>query len=51
MISTYATFTLAMKRELTASIVFSSMILFDMLRGQLESVSAWMPLIINGAVR
>ncbi|KAH7101229.1 P-loop containing nucleoside triphosphate hydrolase protein [Auriculariales sp. MPI-PUGE-AT-0066] len=50
MISTYATFTLVMQQELTASIVFSSMLLFDMLRSQLETASAWLPLVIAAKV-
>ena len=38
MISSYATFTLVMKRDLSPSIVFSSMTIFDMLRDTLEDI-------------
>ncbi|EIN13416.1 P-loop containing nucleoside triphosphate hydrolase protein [Punctularia strigosozonata HHB-11173 SS5] len=48
MIATYVTFTLVMKRDLTASIVFSSMALFDVLRGQLFQLFGFTPLIIQG---
>ena len=38
MISSYATFTLVMKRDLSPSIVFSSITIFDMLRDNLEEI-------------
>ncbi|RXW23865.1 hypothetical protein EST38_g2012 [Candolleomyces aberdarensis] len=38
MVASYSTFTVIMKRELSASIVFSSMTVFDMLRDQLHIV-------------
>ncbi|KZV96966.1 P-loop containing nucleoside triphosphate hydrolase protein [Exidia glandulosa HHB12029] len=47
MIATYATFTLVMRRELSASIVFSSMALFEMLRNQLETAGFCIPLVVQ----
>lgn len=47
MIATYATFTVVMRRELTASIVFSSMALFEMLRNQLETAGFCIPLVVQ----
>ncbi|VDC06819.1 unnamed protein product [Peniophora sp. CBMAI 1063] len=50
MVSSYATFTLVMKRELSPSIVFSSMTIFDMLRDQLEEVVFRIPNLVQAKV-
>ena len=50
MVSSYATFTLVMKRQLSPSIVFSSMSIFDMLRGQLGQVVMRIPSLIQAKV-
>ncbi|KZV73085.1 ATP-binding cassette transporter [Peniophora sp. CONT] len=50
MVSSYATFTLVMKRQLSPSIVFSSMSIFDMLRGQLGQIVMRIPGIIQAKV-
>ncbi|VDC06815.1 unnamed protein product [Peniophora sp. CBMAI 1063] len=50
MVSSYATFTLVMKRQLSPSIVFSSMSIFDMLRGQLGQVVLRIPSLIQSKV-
>lgn len=50
MVSSYATFTVVMRRELTPSIVFSSMSIFDMLRGQLSQVVFRIPSIVQAKV-
>lgn len=50
MISSYATFTLVMKRELSPSIVFSSMSIFDMLREQLQEVVLRIPNLVQAKV-
>ncbi|KAG8716581.1 hypothetical protein FRC09_015535 [Ceratobasidium sp. 395] len=48
MITTYATHTLWMKRPLNASIVFSSMTVFDVLRTQLQRLCWQIPKTIQG---
>ncbi|KAF7296042.1 Multidrug resistance-associated ABC transporter [Mycena kentingensis (nom. inval.)] len=50
MIATYATYTLVMKRALTASIVFSSLAVFDILRIELRRVAHAIPIIVKGRV-
>ncbi|PCH33304.1 hypothetical protein WOLCODRAFT_135046 [Wolfiporia cocos MD-104 SS10] len=50
MIVTFATYTLIMRRELTASAVFSSMAVFDMLRQSLHGVFGLIPAIIRAKV-
>ncbi|CCM01503.1 uncharacterized protein FIBRA_03559 [Fibroporia radiculosa] len=50
MIVTYVTFTLIMKKELTASVVFSSMAVFDMLRQTLHGVFGFLPAVIRAKV-
>ncbi|KAI0686602.1 P-loop containing nucleoside triphosphate hydrolase protein [Earliella scabrosa] len=50
MLVTYATYTLGMHRELSASIVFSSISLFDILRSQLGLFIFRRPIILNGLV-
>ncbi|KAH8072268.1 hypothetical protein BXZ70DRAFT_964229 [Cristinia sonorae] len=46
-ISTYATYSLVMKKDLTASVVFSSMVVFDMFRMQIWSVQSKIPGLIR----
>ncbi|KAI1790046.1 P-loop containing nucleoside triphosphate hydrolase protein [Ganoderma leucocontextum] len=50
MLASYATFTVAMKRELSASIVFSSIALFEILRSQLGLIFFRIPILTNGKV-
>ncbi|TFY70118.1 hypothetical protein EVJ58_g61 [Rhodofomes roseus] len=50
MIVTFITYSLVMKRELTASTVFSTMSVFDMLRQTLQGVFALVPAIIRAKV-
>ncbi|PSR71573.1 hypothetical protein PHLCEN_2v12545, partial [Hermanssonia centrifuga] len=50
MVVTYATFTLIMKQDLTASIVFSSMTAFNMLRLQMLRLSTMVPGMITANV-
>ncbi|KZS93246.1 P-loop containing nucleoside triphosphate hydrolase protein [Sistotremastrum niveocremeum HHB9708] len=50
LISTYSIYTLVMKQELTASRVFSSMALFDMMRDQLHMVFFMIPAVIQAKV-
>ncbi|KDQ56809.1 hypothetical protein JAAARDRAFT_132140 [Jaapia argillacea MUCL 33604] len=51
MLVTYMVFTMVMKRELTAAVVFSSMVpVFDMLRGELFMVFYMFPQFINAKV-
>ncbi|TFK34800.1 multidrug resistance-associated ABC transporter [Crucibulum laeve] len=50
MLVTYGTFTLIMKQQLNASIVFSSMSVFGMLRGQLHRIFYQTTNIIQGKV-
>ncbi|TBU52681.1 P-loop containing nucleoside triphosphate hydrolase protein [Dichomitus squalens] len=50
MLASYATFTLGMKRELSASIVFSSISLFEILRSQLGLIFFRIPILTNGKV-
>ncbi|KII93466.1 hypothetical protein PLICRDRAFT_35686 [Plicaturopsis crispa FD-325 SS-3] len=50
MVASYGTFTIIMKQDLTASIVFSSMAVFDILRDQLHMVFFMVPNIIQGKV-
>ncbi|EKM56946.1 uncharacterized protein PHACADRAFT_172648 [Phanerochaete carnosa HHB-10118-sp] len=50
MIVTYAVYTVVMKRKLTASIVFSSMTAFNMIRGQIFRVTFMLPTFINANV-
>ena len=50
MISTYGTYTLIMGKPLTASAVFSSMTVFEMLRDQLH-ITFWMvPILVQAKV-
>ncbi|PPQ71032.1 hypothetical protein CVT26_011497, partial [Gymnopilus dilepis] len=48
MIITYATYSLIMKESLNASKVFSSMAVFDMIRGDLSRVSSMLVLMLKG---
>ncbi|KZV72448.1 P-loop containing nucleoside triphosphate hydrolase protein [Peniophora sp. CONT] len=50
LITTYAVYTLVMRRELTPSVVFPSITLFDMLRNQLGSIIGSLPDIIQAKV-
>jgi hypothetical protein len=50
MIACYGTFTVIMKRELTPSIVFSSMAVFDLLRDQLHTIFFMVPYFIQAKV-
>ncbi|KAH7930578.1 P-loop containing nucleoside triphosphate hydrolase protein [Leucogyrophana mollusca] len=50
MLTTYTTFTIFMKQELSASLVFSSMAIFDILQSQLHVVSWSIPRILQGRV-
>ncbi|PIL29368.1 ATP-binding cassette transporter [Ganoderma sinense ZZ0214-1] len=50
MLASYSTFTLGMKRELSASIVFSSIALFEILRSQLGLIFFRVPILTNGKV-
>ncbi|KAF7978858.1 hypothetical protein HWV62_44329 [Athelia sp. TMB] len=50
MLGTYATYTLVMKKELTASKVFSSITVFDLLRDNLHMVFWTLPRFIQGKV-
>ncbi|KAM5539773.1 hypothetical protein V8D89_006586, partial [Ganoderma adspersum] len=50
MLASYSTFTLGMKRELSASIVFSSIALFEILRSQLGLIFFRIPILTNGKV-
>ncbi|GJE86639.1 multidrug resistance-associated ABC transporter [Phanerochaete sordida] len=50
MVVTYAIFTLVMKRELTASVVFSSMTAFDKMRGYINRVADIIPQLISANV-
>ncbi|KAH8086617.1 hypothetical protein BXZ70DRAFT_1067776 [Cristinia sonorae] len=47
---TYSFYTLAMKEQLTASVVFSSMAVFDLLRNQLHTIFSMLPAIIQAKV-
>ncbi|VDC00900.1 unnamed protein product [Peniophora sp. CBMAI 1063] len=50
LIATYAIYTIVMRRELTPSIVFSSITLFEMLRAQIGSIFGGLPNIIQAKV-
>ncbi|KZT06271.1 P-loop containing nucleoside triphosphate hydrolase protein [Laetiporus sulphureus 93-53] len=50
MIVTFMTYTVFMKRQLTASAVFSSMAVFDMLRQSMHMIFGLLPEIIRGKV-
>ncbi|KAG8908974.1 hypothetical protein FRB99_000077 [Tulasnella sp. 403] len=50
MILTFATYTLIMKQELTASRIFSSIAVFDLIREQLHMAFWEIPLVISGKV-
>ncbi|KII86823.1 hypothetical protein PLICRDRAFT_700101 [Plicaturopsis crispa FD-325 SS-3] len=50
MVSSYATYTVVMKQDLTASIVFSSMAVFDILREQLGMVFSLVSNALQGKV-
>ncbi|EKM56938.1 uncharacterized protein PHACADRAFT_208107 [Phanerochaete carnosa HHB-10118-sp] len=50
MVVTYAVYTLIMKRELTASIVFSSVTAFEMMRSQMSRVIQFIPMCITANV-
>ncbi|KAI8972403.1 P-loop containing nucleoside triphosphate hydrolase protein [Trametes punicea] len=50
MLSTYVTYTVIMKEQLTASRVFSSIIVFDMLRGDLKASFFIVPQLIEAKV-
>ncbi|KAJ7670138.1 P-loop containing nucleoside triphosphate hydrolase protein, partial [Mycena polygramma] len=46
MLTTYATFTVIMKQELSAAKVFSSMAVFDLLRDQLAYIMLWASMVL-----
>ena len=48
MVATYAVYTLVMKKQLTASIVFSSIAVFDLLRDNLNMTFFFISPIIQG---
>lgn len=48
MLVTYSTYTLVFKEELSASTVFSSMAVFEMLRDQLHITFYTIPVLIQG---
>ncbi|CAL1696193.1 unnamed protein product [Somion occarium] len=50
MVATYATFTMIAKEQLTASIVFSSMVVFDILRENLHTIFGMIPMLIQAKV-
>ncbi|RPD70664.1 P-loop containing nucleoside triphosphate hydrolase protein [Lentinus tigrinus ALCF2SS1-7] len=50
MLASYATYTLVMGRELSASVVFSSIALFEILRAQLGFLLFRIPILIDGKV-
>ncbi|KAI0085661.1 hypothetical protein BDY19DRAFT_964983 [Irpex rosettiformis] len=50
MIATFASYTLVMKQELTASRVFSAMSVFEVLRGSLEMILGLIPTLIRAKV-
>ncbi|KAH9886265.1 P-loop containing nucleoside triphosphate hydrolase protein [Cubamyces lactineus] len=50
MLSTYFTYTVIMKRQLTASRVFSSMAVFDMLRNDMFAVFSMVPSLVDAKV-
>ncbi|KAI9434147.1 hypothetical protein H4582DRAFT_2112597 [Lactarius indigo] len=50
MVVTYITYTAIMKRALTPSAVFSSMAVFDLIRGQLQSIFWMIPMFIRARV-
>ncbi|TFK52961.1 P-loop containing nucleoside triphosphate hydrolase protein [Heliocybe sulcata] len=50
MMATYATYTVVMHRSLSASIVFPSMTVFEMLRLQLYTVFHWTPVFIQAKI-
>ncbi|TFK46964.1 multidrug resistance-associated ABC transporter [Heliocybe sulcata] len=50
MIATFVTYTLVMKQELSAAIVFSAMALFDLLRDQLYTIFFMIPMFIQAKV-
>ncbi|EKM56944.1 uncharacterized protein PHACADRAFT_254352 [Phanerochaete carnosa HHB-10118-sp] len=50
MVVTYAVYTLVMKRNLTASVVFSSMTAFEMMRGQIFRLVYMIPQLITANV-
>ncbi|TCD68042.1 hypothetical protein EIP91_011586 [Steccherinum ochraceum] len=49
-IATYGAYSILMRKELTASVVFSSMVVFDMFRSQLWIVSSKIPSAISAKV-
>ncbi|KAL4243444.1 hypothetical protein ABKN59_001093 [Abortiporus biennis] len=50
MVVTFFTFTFIMKKQLSASIVFSSMAVFDLLRDQLHTIFGMLPAVIQAKV-
>ncbi|GJE85927.1 multidrug resistance-associated ABC transporter [Phanerochaete sordida] len=50
MIVTYMTYTVVMKKELTASRVFSSMAVFDILQENLHGIFGFLPMVIQAKV-
>ncbi|TDL23375.1 hypothetical protein BD410DRAFT_820769 [Rickenella mellea] len=50
MIATYSVYTIIMKKQLTASTVFSSMAVFDMVKDQLHSIYHMVPLCVQAKV-
>ncbi|KAH8086646.1 hypothetical protein BXZ70DRAFT_549376 [Cristinia sonorae] len=50
MVVTYSFYTLAMNQKLTASVVFSSMVVFDLLRDQLHTIFGMLPDMIQAKV-
>ncbi|TCD68834.1 hypothetical protein EIP91_009701 [Steccherinum ochraceum] len=50
MVVTFSLYTLTMKQTLTASVVFSSMVVFDLLRDQLHTIFGMLPDLIQARV-
>ncbi|KAH8072269.1 hypothetical protein BXZ70DRAFT_1074090 [Cristinia sonorae] len=49
-IVTFGTYSIIVKKELTASVVFSALVVFDMIRGQLWTLSGRLPVLIRAKV-
>ncbi|KAH8101555.1 hypothetical protein BXZ70DRAFT_101862 [Cristinia sonorae] len=49
-ISTFATYTLIMRKELTASVLFPSMVVFDMFRSQMWTIAQKLPMVLRAKV-
>ncbi|KZV76922.1 P-loop containing nucleoside triphosphate hydrolase protein [Peniophora sp. CONT] len=50
MVASYGAYTILMKANLTPSVVFSSMVVFDLLRDRLKLVSRFTPLVVKARV-